>query len=264
MKVIFLQDVPQVAQAGQIKEVADGYARNYLIPRKLAALAQSQAVSQVESKVKKLEIRLTAEMQEIAGKLEGKEISLQAKAGAKDKLYGSITSADIAAQLQSATGLEIDKRKIELEEPIRQLGSYEITLKLGKDIAPKIKVTVTEEEAEEKPVKKEKKAAKKKEAPKTEKKPPKKEKKAPEKKEKAAKKKEAPKTEKKPPKKEKKAPEKKEKAAETKKKPTKAAEKKTTKKTAEEPEAVKKTKKAAKATKKEAKVKKVKKEEKTE
>jgi len=234
MKVIFLQDVPQVAQAGQIKEVADGYARNYLIPRKLAALAQSQAVSQVESKVKKLEIRLTAEMQEIAGKLEGKEISLQAKAGAKDKLYGSITSADIAAQLQSATGLEIDKRKIELEEPIRQLGSYEITLKLGKDIAPKIKVTVTEEEAEEKPVKKEKKAAKKKEAPKTEKKPPKKEKKA---------------------------PEKKEKAAETKKKPTKAAEKKTTKKTAEEPEAVKKTKKATKATKKEAKVKK---EEKTE
>jgi len=234
MKVIFLQDVPQVAQAGQIKEVADGYARNYLIPRKLAALAQSQAVSQVESKVKKLEIRLTAEMQEIAGKLEGKEISLQAKAGAKDKLYGSITSADIAAQLQSATGLEIDKRKIELEEPIRQLGSYEITLKLGKDIAPKIKVTVTEEEAEEKPVKKEKKAAKKKEAPKTEKKPPKKEKKA---------------------------PEKKEKAAETKKKPTKAAEKKTTKKTAKEPEAVKKTKKAAKATKKEAKVKK---EEKTE
>jgi large subunit ribosomal protein L9 len=237
MKVIFLQDVPQVAQAGQIKEVADGYARNYLIPRKLAALAQSQAVSQVESKVKKLEIRLTAEMQEVASQIEGKEISLQAKAGAKDKLYGSITSADIAAQLQSATGLEIDKRKIELEEPIRQLGSYEITLKLGKDIAPKIKVTVTEEEAEEKPVKKEKKAAKKKEAPKTEKKPPKKEKKA---------------------------PEKKEKAAETKKKPTKAAEKKTTKKTAEEPEAVKKTKKAAKATKKEAKVKKVKKEEKTE
>jgi len=234
MKVIFLQDVPQVAQAGQIKEVADGYARNYLIPRKLAALAQSQAVSQVESKVKKLEIRLTAEMQEVASQIEGKEISLKAKAGAKDKLYGSITSADIAAQLQSATGLEIDKRKIELEEPIRQLGSYEITLKLGKAIAPKIKVTVTEEEAEEKPVKKEKKAAKKKEAPKTEKKPPKKEKKA---------------------------PEKKEKAAETKKKPTKAAEKKTTKKTAKEPEAVKKTKKAAKATKKEAKVKK---EEKTE
>jgi len=218
MKVIFLQDVPQVAQAGQIKEVADGYARNYLIPRKLAALAQSQAVSQVEGKVKKLEIRLTAEMTELAGQIEGKEISLKAKAGAKDKLYGSITSADIAAELQSATGLEIDKRKIELEEPIRQLGSYEIALKLGKDITPKIKVTVTEEEAEEKPIKKEKKAAKKKEA-----------------------KKKAPKTEKKPSKKEKKAPKKEGKAAE--------AKKKTTKKVAKEPEAEKKTKKAAKTTK---------------
>jgi len=239
MKVIFLQDVPQVAQAGQIKEVADGYARNYLIPRKLAALAQSQAVSQVEGKVKKLEIRLTAELQEVAGQLEGKEISLQAKAGAKDKLYGSITSADIAAELQSATGLEIDKRKIELEEPIRQLGSYEIALKLGKDIAPKIKVTVTEEEAEEKPVKKEKKVAKKKAAKKKE---------APK-----AEEKKAPKAEKKLPKKEKKAPKKEGKAAE--------AKKKTTKKVAKEPEAEKKTKKAAKTTKKEVKAKK---EEKTE
>lgn len=248
MKVIFLQDVPHVAQAGQIKEVADGYARNYLIPRKLAALAQSHAVSQVESKVKKLEVRLTAEMQEVAGKLEGKEFSLKAKAGAKDKLYGSITSADIAAELQSVTGLEIDKRKIELAEPIRQLGSYEITLKLGKDIAPKIKVTVTEEEAEEKPPKKEKKAAKKKEAPEAEEKETKKE----------AKKK-TPKAEKKTAKKEKKAPEKEEKAAE--------AKKKTTKKAAKEPAAEKKkTAKTTKAvekktTKKKAKVKK---EEKTE
>jgi large subunit ribosomal protein L9 len=250
MKVIFLQDVPQVAQAGQIKEVADGYARNYLIPRKLAALAQSQAVSQVESKVKKMEIHLTAEMTKLASQIDGKEVNLKAKAGAKDKLYGSITSADIAAELQSATGLEIDKRKIELAEPIRQLGSYEITLKLGKDIAPKIKVTVTEEEAEEKPIKKEKKAAKKKEAPKAE--------------EKEAKKK-APKAEKKP---SKKAPEKEGKAAEAKKKTTKkatkepAAEKKTTKKATKTTKAEKKTtKKATKTTKKEAKAKK---EEKTE
>jgi large subunit ribosomal protein L9 len=247
MKVIFLQDVPQVAQAGQVKEVADGYARNYLIPRKLAALAQPQAVSQIETRTKKMEVRLTSEMKELASQLEGKEVSLKAKAGAKEKLYGSITSADIAAELQNVTGLEIDKRKIELEEPIRQLGSYEIALKLGKDIAPKIKVTVTEEEAEEKPLKKEKKVAKKKEAPKAE--------------ETAAKEKKAPKTAKKAAKKEKKAPEKEEKAAKEKKK--------TTKKVAKEPEAEKKPKKAAKTTKatekkitkKEAKVKK---EEKTE
>ena len=227
MKVIFLQDVPNVAQAGQVKEVADGYARNYLIPRKLAALAQPQAVSQIETRTKKMEVRLTSEMQELAILIEGTEVNLKAKAGAKDKLYGSITSADIAAELQNVTGLEIDKRKIELEEPIRQLGSYEIALKLGKDIAPKIKVTVTEEEAEEKPPKKAKKVAKKKEAPKAE--------------EKAAKEKKAPKTAKKAAKKEKKAPEKAEKAAKEKKK--------TTKKVAKEPEAEKKPKKAAKTTK---------------
>jgi len=226
MKVIFLQDVPNVAQAGQVKEVADGYARNYLIPRKLAALAQAQAVSQVETRTKKMEVRLTAEMQELGSLIEGTEVSLKAKAGAKDKLYGSITSADIAAELQNVTGLEIDKRKIELEEPIRQLGSYEIALKLGKDITPKIKVTVTEEEAEEKPPKKEKKAAKKKEAPKAA--------------EKAAKEKKAPKTAKKAVKKEKKAPEKEEKTAKEKKK--------TAKKVAKEPEAKKTTKKAAKKT----------------
>jgi len=248
MKVIFLQDVPNVAQVGQVKEVADGYARNYLIPRKLAALAQPQAVSQIETRTKKMEVRLTSEMQELAILIEGTEVNLKAKAGAKDKLYGSITSADIAAELQSVTGLEIDKRKIELEEPIRQLGSYEIALKLGKDIAPKIKVTVTEEEAEEKPPKKEKKVAKKKEAPKAE--------------EKAAKEKKAPKTAKKAAKKEKKAPEKEEKAA-------KKEKKKTTKKVAEKPEAEKKPKKAAKTTKTAAKKTpkkeaKAKKEEKTE
>jgi large subunit ribosomal protein L9 len=227
MKVVFLKDVPNVAQAGQVKEVADGYARNYLIPRKLAALAQPQAVSKIEASTKKMEASLTGEMTELAGQLEGKEVNLKAKAGAKDKLYGSITSADIAAELNNVTGIEVDKRKIELGEPIRQLGSYEIVIKLGKDISPKVRVTVTEEEAEEKPPKKEKKTAKKEEAPKVE--------------EKAVKKK-APKTEKKAAKKEKKAPEKEEKAAKEKKK--------TAKKVAKEPEAEKKTtKKAAKTTK---------------
>jgi large subunit ribosomal protein L9 len=248
MKVIFLQDVPNVAQAGQVKEVANGYARNYLIPRKLAAMAQPQAVSRIEASTKKIEARLTGELNELAGKLEGKKVSLKAKAGAKEKLYGSITSADIAAELKNVTGIEVDKRKIELEEPIRQLGSYEITIKLGKDIAPKVRVTVTEEEAEEKPPKKEKKTAKKKGAPKAEVKAAKKEEKA------AKKEKKAPAKEEKAAKKEKKAPAKEEKAAKEKKKTTK----KTAKKTAKEPEAEKKTAKAAakKTTRKEAKAKK--------
>lgn len=251
MKVIFLKDVPSVAQAGEVKEVADGYARNYLIPRGLAALAQPHAVSQIETMTKKMEVRLTAEMTELADLIEGTEVSLKAKAGAKDKLYGSITSADIAAELKKVTGIEVDKRKIELEEPIRQLGSYEIALKLGKDITPNIKVTVTEEEAEEKPAKKEKKAAKKKAAPEAEEIETE-EKKAP----KAAKKKAA-KKEEKP-------------SVEEEKKETKTK-KKTAKKAEEEPAAEKKPKKAAKATEKKAAVKKTvkkatktKKEEKTE
>jgi len=178
MRVVFLQDVPNVAKAGEIKEVAAGYGRNFLIPRKLAALASPQAMSQVETS-DKVQARTSDELVELARQLEGKEVSLKAHAGAKERLYGSITSADIAAELESATGLVVDKRKIELEEPIRQLGSYELTIRLGKDITPKIMVSVIEEETakeEAKPPKKKKKAAE--EAPKAVKKPAKKEKKA--------------------------------------------------------------------------------------
>jgi large subunit ribosomal protein L9 len=176
MKVIFLQDVPQIAQAGEVKEVADGYARNFLIPRKLAALANPQAVIRAETQAHKMEARFTAELQEIASQLEGKEVSLKAKAGAKDRLYGSITSADIATEVKNTIGLDIDKRKIELNEPIRQLGSYEIAIRLGKDIIPKIRVTVIEEETkeEEKPAKKERKTPKKEENTEKEGKTPKK------------------------------------------------------------------------------------------
>jgi large subunit ribosomal protein L9 len=210
MKVVFLQDVPNVAKAGEIKEVAAGYGRNFLIPRKLAALASPQAMSQVET-TGRTETEENAELVELAAQLEGKEVSLKAKAGAKERIYGSITSADIAAELKSTTGIEVDKRKIELDEPIRQLGSYEVSIRLAKDILPKIKVNVTEEEkpkAEKKPAKKKaakekapaeaKKTTKKAEkAPKAEKKTTKKVEKKPAKKA-TAKKEEKPKAEKKP------------------------------------------------------------------
>jgi large subunit ribosomal protein L9 len=187
MRVVFLQDVPNVAKAGEIKEVADGYGRNFLIPKKLALLAKPQAIKQVETG-DIMKARVNAELTALASQLEGKEVTLKAKAGAKDRLYGSITSADIASELSKASGLDIDKRKVELGEPIRQLGSYEVTIRLAKDILPKIKDTVAEEETP----KEEKKA------PKAKRKAPKKEKKAPEEKvqeEKAPKKKRAPKKE---------------------------------------------------------------------
>ena len=222
MKVVFLQNVPNVAKAGEIKEVAAGYGRNFLIPKKLAALANPQATSQVETR-DKTKAKINTELVELASQLEGKEVSLKARAGAKDRIYGSITSANIASELESTAGLVIDKRKIELDEPIRQLGSYEVSIRLAKDILPKIRVIVTEEttpKEEEKPPKKKKKALKKaEETPKEEKKPTKKAKKAPEKAEK-------------PPKEEKKAPKKAGKALKKEKEektPNKAA-KKTTKK----------------------------------
>ena len=149
MKVIFLQDVPKVAKAGEIKEVADGYGRNFLIPKKLALLANAPAFHVMETQLK-IEARSQdqeeARLVELAQELEGKEITLKAKVGAKEHLYGSITSADITAELQNTTGLVVDKRKVELAEPIRQLGSYEVAVRLAKDIIPKIKVTVTEKE----------------------------------------------------------------------------------------------------------------------
>ena len=150
MKVIFLQDVPNVARAGEVREVADGYARNFLIPRKLALLARADAVKTVGAQIKaqsRGQAQTEEELLELAGHLDGREVILQARTGAKDRLYGSITVADIAAELESATGLAVDKRKIELDEPIRQVGSYEVAIRLAKDIVPKIRVTVSEKAA---------------------------------------------------------------------------------------------------------------------
>ena len=150
MKVVFLEDVPRVAKAGEIKEVADGYGRNFLIPQKLALLVSPSALNTLETQTKiraRSQTQLEDEVTELARQLEGKEITLKAKAGAQEHLHGSITSADIASELQNAAGLVIDKRKIELDEPIRQLGSYEVAIRLAKDMIPKIKVIVIEEEA---------------------------------------------------------------------------------------------------------------------
>ena len=147
MRVIFLEDVPNVARAGEIKEVANGYGRNFLIPKKLALLANSPVTSQIQ-----VQPKLTAQDQtedaliKLANQLEGREVTLKARVGAKDRLYGSITNADIVAELQNIAGVAVDKRKVELVEPIRQLGSYEVAIRLARDIVPRIKVTVTAEE----------------------------------------------------------------------------------------------------------------------
>jgi large subunit ribosomal protein L9 len=146
MKVVFLEDVPNVAKAGDIKEVADGYGRNYLLPKKLAVVSRPGVETQIKAQI---EARAeTEKMKKMAAEIEGKEITLRVRMGAKERMHGSITAANIATELKSVIGQDVDKRKIDLAEPIKQLGSYDITIKLVKDIEPKIKVHVVEKEKE--------------------------------------------------------------------------------------------------------------------
>jgi large subunit ribosomal protein L9 len=149
VKVVFLKDVPPAGKVGEIKEVADGYGRNFLLPKKLAALAKPSALKVLESQIKK-EIEnqklVDAELQELARQLEGLSMSLKARVVEDERLYGSIRDNDIAAEINSLTGIDIDRRKIELAEPIHQVGDYEITVRLSRDLTPKIKVIVAAEE----------------------------------------------------------------------------------------------------------------------
>jgi len=109
---------------------------------------REEALGTIKSQIEKRGHQIAqteAELTELANQLEGKEITIAAKTGAKEQLYGSITSADIAGELEKTVKMVVDKRKVELTEPIRQLGNYEITVRLNKDLAPKIKLTVTRE-----------------------------------------------------------------------------------------------------------------------
>ena len=149
MKMIFLKDVTSVAKAGQIKEVADGYARNFLLPQKLALLATPSAVKAAQIQIQKErggDQLFAAELAQLAQQLEGISISFKAKVVEEDRLYGSIRDSDIAADLSRLTGSEIEKRQVELPEPIHRLGEHEVAIRLSKDLAPKIKVIVAREE----------------------------------------------------------------------------------------------------------------------
>lgn len=149
MKIVLLKDVANVGRAGEVKEVADGYGRNFLLPKKLALLATPSALKAAEAqlqKEKEKEQRFAAEITKLAQQLEGLLITFKEKASSEDRLYGSVRDSDIARELSQLTGQDIAKEKIELEEPIRQLGEYEVTVRFSQDLAPKIKVIVTREE----------------------------------------------------------------------------------------------------------------------
>jgi large subunit ribosomal protein L9 len=145
MKVILSKDVPGTGKAGEVKDVADGYARNYLIPRKLAIAATTGALQSVEAKRASEQKKAAAEeaaARALAERLTGAPVVLTAKVGDQGRLYGSITSGDIAEQLSAYLGQPIDKRKIELDEPIRQLGQFDVTIRLHRAVNASVKVDV--------------------------------------------------------------------------------------------------------------------------
>jgi len=151
MKVVFIEDVANVAKAGEIKDVTDGYGRNFLIPKKLAAPASPGSIVEARKQMEKRareRAQTEGELKALAAAINGKEVVVTAKTGGKEKLYGSVTSEDVAAALEQSLHAVVDKRKIEIAEPIRQTGTYDVAVKLAADIAASIKVTVKGQEAE--------------------------------------------------------------------------------------------------------------------
>ena len=148
MKVILQQDVRGQGKKGQMIEVAEGYARNFLLPRKLAVPATADAMNtmRLQEKAKRAEeARQKAEAQAMAEKLKGVVVKLTAKAGANGKLFGAVTSKEVSDALQSQHGIEQAKNKIVMEEPIKSYGSYELKAKLGFEISGTVYVVVAEE-----------------------------------------------------------------------------------------------------------------------
>ena len=145
MRVVFLEDVPGVAQGGDVKEVKNGFARNYLIPKSLATPATHNALQRIAKLQRQAEVtrvRRLEDMKELASELDGAQISVEMRAGSTGRLYGSVTAAIIASTLAEMTEKEIDRRTVTLSEPIRDLGEFDLTLDLHPDVQAGVSVLV--------------------------------------------------------------------------------------------------------------------------
>lgn len=147
MKVLLLKDVYKLGRAGDIKKVADGYGRNFLLPQKLAVLATPGALKQVEKIRSQAEIRrteLNSELKSLADQINGITVVFPAKAGETGKLYGSITTQDVATAIQEKTRFEVKKQQIDMR-PIRNLGEFIAHVRLTMDLVPEVKIIVHRE-----------------------------------------------------------------------------------------------------------------------
>ncbi|HET6314623.1 MAG TPA: 50S ribosomal protein L9 [Chloroflexia bacterium] len=150
MKVILTQNVPGVGEAGAIKEVADGYARNYLIPKKLAAPATRSSLKQAEAQAEAIVRKANKQrdsLQQTASALDGKTVRIRARVGSENRLYGSITPADVADAIGKQLNVTVDRRKVELAEAIHRTGTYTATADFGSGIVAQFQVEVAPEAA---------------------------------------------------------------------------------------------------------------------
>lgn len=149
MKVILIKDVKKLGKEGDVKEVSDGYARNYLIPQGCAVEATQNKLKEVAEKGLRREKQKNKEENaalQLKEKLEGKKVTIYARTGAGDKLFGAITPREVAEALQKEHGVKIDKKKIELGDPIKHLGNYQAKLKIYPTIQANIEVIITSEQ----------------------------------------------------------------------------------------------------------------------
>jgi large subunit ribosomal protein L9 len=148
VKIVLREDVENLGRKGDLLEVADGYARNYLVPRGLALRASKGIVKQAEAMRRSREAREVRDRgaaEELAARLSGARVEIKARAGEGGKLFGSVTSSDVADAVLAQHGVEIDRRKIDLDEPLKDVGAVEVTVRLHPDVSATIPVEVVAE-----------------------------------------------------------------------------------------------------------------------
>jgi large subunit ribosomal protein L9 len=145
MKVVFLEEVEGTARTGDVKNVAGGFARNYLLPRKLAAPATAHYINIAQQKATKEgrhQVKLDDDAQKLVPLVDGNVITIEVRVGDQDKMFGSVTARDIAEQLAKVTKIDLEHRQIDLKQPIRELGSHQVKVKLTRNVLATVTVNV--------------------------------------------------------------------------------------------------------------------------
>lgn len=150
MKVILLHDVPGLGKPGDVKDVADGYARNYLLPRQLVTAATASQMANLREQVATAQRRVAKQREAdetLAARLSAVTLTFAVRVGQGDRLYGSVTNQNIVEALQEQEGLAIDRRLVQLRDPLRQLGDFEVGVRIAQGVEPKIKVRIISSQA---------------------------------------------------------------------------------------------------------------------